>query len=162
MDIAGAPYIRIALEEGDPEEIEIPPFIYLALAQAAILLLPDDGAQYMNMVSGLMLFPAALLDSRVDIDEATNLNIAALTYFMETAKEHGWKTPTDAMLHLSYLMLVQRLTTRQEVFEIASKLANTNPPKSANSWRVRVDAYVKERGLAPIGQPIRKPRTDYV
>ncbi len=158
VDAADVPWIRldIPMEDG-LQEIVIPPIVYLALAHAAILLNRKDGDHYLTMVEGLMLFAPGLLGG-LDLGDVAELASAVLNDFKANVEEYKWTTLTDAMLHLSYLMLSARLITREQAFTIAQTLIPEQPPKSANSWRVRVDAYVAKHRLDPIGQPMRKRR----
>ncbi len=77
-------------------------------------------------------------------------------YFYRIHDTHQWKAPIDPMLSLCYGLLATKRITRDESFELARRLLGVDAPKSANSWRVRVDAFAKTRGLDPIGQPKRR------
>ncbi len=74
-------------------------------------------------------------------------------------KEHGWEKETDPVLTVCHMLLINKHITRDQAFRIARYLLGPNAPASANSWRVRVDTYAKNRDLDAIGQPIRRKRS---
>ncbi len=138
-------------------QLLIPIGAYVALCQAAILARKRERKEHRRMVIWLMVIGVFSEKGEIDFASLTRFESLYL-HMLLLAKWQKWETTTDAMLALSYTMLRDRIITREESFVIAAHHLDDNPPKSANSWRVRVDTYAKERGLPAIGQPIRRRR----
>lgn len=136
-------------------ELVIPIKAYLALCQAAIFANKRERKEHRRMVIWLMTIGVFSEKGEIDFTSLTRFESLYL-HMTLLATWQKWETTTDAMLALSYTMLRDRIITREESFFIAAHQLDDNPPKSANSWRVRVDAYAKNRGLPAIGQPLRK------
>ncbi|MDP9310979.1 MAG: hypothetical protein M3R24_08830 [Chloroflexota bacterium] len=83
--------------------------------------------------------------------------LGVISLFYNYRLKHEWKDKADPALFICYRLLKDHRVTREGAFQIAQELLGEDAPKSANSWRVRVDAYAKDRGDS-IGQPLRKPR----
>ncbi len=83
--------------------------------------------------------------------------LGIISLFYSYRHWHNWQDKADPVLFICYRLLKDRRVTREGAFQIAQELLGEDAPKSANSWRVRVDAYAKDRGDS-IGQPLRKPR----
>ncbi len=140
--------------------IVIPIHLYLALCQAAILHTKIENKahqEYNEMIVGLIFLGMYSESGKINMQERTRMEALFLHMFL-LALWQEWESKTDALLSVCYTMLADKLVTREEAFTIAVEHLRENPPKSANSWRVRVDAYAKSRELPPIGQPIRKRR----
>ncbi len=140
-------------------EIVLPINFYLSLCQVAILSCKGQHKEYKDMAVGLMF--VGIFSEKGDVNYFDQERMEALYMHMVlVAAWQQWESVTDPMLALSYTMLADRHVTREKAFRIAEYHLRHNPPKSSNSWRVRVDKYAKDRGLPPIGQPIRKPRQE--
>ncbi len=139
------------------DEIILSISTYLDLCHASIVVIRQKDADLAAMTAGLMSVGLFMGTTPVRKDflyrlRSLHTHIAAITIWQQ------WKNRVDALCALSYTMLIDRRATREDVFKIAVHNLWMNPPKSENSWRVRVDNYAKDRGLSPIGQPLRKPR----
>lgn len=122
-----------------------------------ILKEPADDGRILEMVYHLVRFGAQLPNDTVPQDLDIHIQ-DILTSFMQTARDAKWQDDRDPVLWICYKLLFDKKITRDQAFGYAQQMLGTRAPKSANSWRVRVDAYAKEHNLEPIGQPIRKPR----
>ncbi len=145
--------------EGYHYEYELEPELFLALARAGIFIANDPKrfAENFEMMCQLGRLGAFL--DRGHVARSLEDHIVDFIYlFSQMAKDQEWKDAREPAMLLSYHLLAQKRITRTEAFNLAVQLLGADAPKSANSWRVRVDAYAKEHNLDPIGQPIRKPR----
>ncbi len=146
--------------EGIHYEYELEPELFLALARAGIFIASQPAHFEENFE---MVYQLARLGTFLDrgyVLQPLNDHIADMVFqFVGLAEEQEWKDAREPVMLMCYILLARKEITRMEAFKLAVRLLGPNAPKSANSWRVRVDAYAKEQGLTPIGQPIRKSRT---
>lgn len=165
MDVESLSYIRVDFRDDYFEEhtVNLRADVYVNLCEAALMVFMagENALRYRNIMHSLLHAPI-LINYTDKPDKAFYKDIAAaeglFTFFLNRASEYEWASRTEVILALSHMLLYTRQATRETVYEMATILLPEAPPKSANSWRVRVDGYAAKRGLRPVGQPLRKPR----
>ncbi len=144
-------------------EVQLEPVLFVALARVAVLIAnnPDHFDKNFETMYNLARLGAFLEHGYVS-EPLNNYIYDILRHFIDMAQVHHWKDEREPVLFLCYFLLAQKEITRQQAFDMAVRWLDVKAPKSANSWRVRVDKYANEKGFPPIGQSIRKPRLSYV
>jgi hypothetical protein len=151
--------IHVPIPVGEVEELEVNAYTYMRLCRAALMLLnaeENDDRLLQTMFTLMYIGGVIVAKGTVPGDDVDRMEFL-VNFLVETAHEQQWKSDVDPVLSLCYNLLADRAITRQESYLFARALLGPNAPKSAASWRVRVNNFVKDRGLEPIGQPIRRP-----